>query len=398
MPKVNSISIYRRIFVIDFMIRLSAFLLFGLPFLLPGQSISSTNLSYWYEAQADGAFKMMPVNRGDSCIVYYKYDSSNYSLRWERRESFSQRNGEELSMRDLSWSPNRIAFAKPDKPWLLLAALTHKTNADTRFYFKQIEASFPVESSIAAGGAMQLKSYFARNLPIKIYDASPTAKVFLYKESFAAASAPFAEKEGRADPVLTADSSFTVASGSEVRLSTEGLYLVQSDTNAPKGTAFMVVDQTFPRFDKIDDLSAALIYVSTRDEYEKLIDAGTDKVKFDKVILDITRDKERARNMIRKYFRRVELANIFFTSFKEGWKTDRGMIYIIYGPPDEVTRSANNEIWSYRKTKSRFIFTRAASIYDPDNFVLQRDKRLMESWYYTIDMWRKNQITSVDQN
>src|SRR5205085_9004136 len=114
----------------------------------------------------------------------------------------------------------------------------------------------------------------------------------------------------------------------------------------------------------------------------RLVLAGKDKVKFDKVILDITRDKDRAKNVIRKYFRRVELANSLFSSFKEGWKTDRGLTYVIFGPPDEVTRTGNTEIWSYKSVKSKFVFNRSASIYDPDNFILQRDKRLMETWYH----------------
>jgi len=74
------------------------------------------------------------------------------------------------------------------------------------------------------------------------------------------------------------------------------------------------------------------------------------------------------------------------------------MTYIIFGPPDDVARTSNSEIWTYKKSKSRFVFNRSPSIYDPDNFILQRDKRLMETWYYTIDMWRKNQIASAEEN
>jgi len=102
--------------------------------------------------------------------------------------------------------------------------------------------------------------------------------------------------------------------------------------------------------------------------------------------------------VIRKYFRSGELANNFFGSYKEGWKTDMGMTYIIFGPPDEVYRTGNTEIWTYKNMKSRLIFNRAPSIYSPDNFVLQRDKRLMEPWYYTIDMWRKNQVATAQEN
>ncbi len=37
-----------------------------------------------------------------------------------------------------------------------------------------------------------------------------------------------------------------------------------------------------------------------------------------------------------EYYRRIAYANEHFTSGIPGWKTDRGRIYIMYGPPDEI--------------------------------------------------------------
>lgn len=39
-----------------------------------------------------------------------------------------------------------------------------------------------------------------------------------------------------------------------------------------------------------------------------------------------------------EHYRRIQYANDFFRSGEAGWKTDRGMIYVMYGPPTEVTR------------------------------------------------------------
>src|SRR5690606_14005651 len=114
------------------------------------------------------------------------------------------------------------------------------------------------------------------------------------------------------------------------------------------------------------------------------------KKAFDRVILSITRDQERAKKLIRSYFRRVEMANTLFTSYKEGWKTDRGMIYIIFGPPDEVFRFNDREVWNYKAIKQglSFDFAQSPSLFDPDNFVLIRSKKYTETWYQMIDMWR----------
>ena len=40
-----------------------------------------------------------------------------------------------------------------------------------------------------------------------------------------------------------------------------------------------------------------------------------------------------------EYFYRVAYSNENFNSWGQGWETDMGMIYILFGPPDEVQRS-----------------------------------------------------------
>ena len=64
-----------------------------------------------------------------------------------------------------------------------------------------------------------------------------------------------------------------------------------------------------------------------------------------------------------EYYGRVAYANAHFRSYGSGWKTDMGMVYIVYGPPDDIERhpwDANNkpyEIWTYyEKGGRRFVF------------------------------------------
>lgn len=67
-----------------------------------------------------------------------------------------------------------------------------------------------------------------------------------------------------------------------------------------------------------------------------------------------------------EFYNRVALANQKFSSFKEGrqgWKTDRGRIYITYGPPTDYERPTPEpgsmvqyEIWYYRSLHKRFVF------------------------------------------
>ena len=49
-----------------------------------------------------------------------------------------------------------------------------------------------------------------------------------------------------------------------------------------------------------------------------------------------------------EHYRRIGYANQKFASKIEGWKTDRGRVYIMYGPPDELEMHPDRASWLYR--------------------------------------------------
>lgn len=63
-----------------------------------------------------------------------------------------------------------------------------------------------------------------------------------------------------------------------------------------------------------------------------------------------------------QYFERVEFANKSFKHYIEGWRTDMGMVYIIFGPPNNVDRhpfdvdSKPYEVWTYYEINYSFVF------------------------------------------
>ena len=74
----------------------------------------------------------------------------------------------------------------------------------------------------------------------------------------------------------------------------------------------------------------------------------TDKEKaFEQFWLKMAGTKERAKYVIAEYYKRVEKANVLFTSYKEGWKTDRGMLTIVMGMPNTVYKTTRGETWIY---------------------------------------------------
>jgi GWxTD domain-containing protein len=66
-----------------------------------------------------------------------------------------------------------------------------------------------------------------------------------------------------------------------------------------------------------------------------------------------------------EFFRRIDFANRNFTeiaSGRAGWQTDRGKIYVVYGPPDDVDRRNSQmntpafETWHYNRLNRKYFF------------------------------------------
>jgi len=83
-----------------------------------------------------------------------------------------------------------------------------------------------------------------------------------------------------------------------------------------------------------------------------------------------------------RYFERVRFANSYYDNMaqKDGWKTDMGRIFILYGEPDEIERHPNDtnirpyEIWTYEKIEGGVIFV-FGDKFDIDNFRLLHSTR-----------------------
>ncbi|OQX96121.1 hypothetical protein B6I21_01855 [candidate division KSB1 bacterium 4572_119] len=77
--------------------------------------------------------------------------------------------------------------------------------------------------------------------------------------------------------------------------------------------------------------------------------------------------------LLDEFNRRVEFSNNYFSVHAlkiEGWRTDRGKIYLKYGTPSEVERNMEQinlppfEIWYYHKHQRRFVFEDKSGVGD----------------------------------
>jgi len=369
------------------------------------QALSSLNLNYLYDPQHEVSLQLEAIKGKDQVTVQFLLQTNNgqngvenYTIAWERWDSFNARQGSAIEQTAIdiptiqkSKRYGKIVLPTTDKPWQLVAKVTNSNTLKSWNFIQTIDPKYPVNGFVDDADGFVTKPYVTKGKQVTLYGAgNKPLHVDYHKTIFDAASPPFAEKQAKPDRFMFPDSTFTIQSGEKVTFKNEGLYLVQEDTLATEGFSFRVVKESFPKFTKIGDLAAPQIFVCTKEEHDQLLAAKDDKPTFDKVILDITKDKDRAKNFMRSYFRRVELANTYFSSYKEGWKTDRGMVYLIFGLPDEVSKTGQKEIWYYKANRARFTFVKAGSVYDPEQYTLVRDNNFMEVWFSTIDLWRKS--------
>jgi GWxTD domain-containing protein len=369
------------------------------------QSLNKINFNYLYNQKADVEVQLHPVKLRDSIFVFYvikaiKPGVDRLLIQWEKNDSYAQRQGAIIIPFDTvrlinGQNQGVLRFQKPAKPWVLVANVANTALTTRWVYYKQVEEHYPVNGYLEKGGEKQFQSYHSASSKYVVRGSGSGKPIHFsyYKDNFPTPSPPFADKEEKIDRFLFPDSTFTISPGEEVGpFQHEGLYLAQEDTMSADGFSFLIKKDPYPKYNKLADLKGPLLFVTTRDENDLIGQAGEDKAKFDKVILDITGDKDRAKNFMRNYFKRVEFANQHFTSYKEGWKTDRGMVYIVFGAPDEVAMGGQQEYWVYRNLRQQFTFMKVGSVYHPDHFVLVRDKDYAENWYLTVDLWRKSRF------
>jgi len=218
---------------------------------------------------------------------------------------------------------------------------------------------------------------------------------YYYSKSFPPALPPMSTTLEGIGERMQIDSFFTVAAEKPFELGNNGLYYFQSDSSSLQGTSILQMPGAFPRYQKIQALKQPLQYISTSSEWETLNqDSLPLKKAFDQYWLTLMKSPDRAKVVIKNYYRRVTSANYYFTSFKEGWKTDRGMIYILFGPPDLVLKSKDTEEWLYKLTaqaggSQRFTFKRVDNIFAPRYFALKRQSNYRQLWFDQVRKWRR---------
>jgi GWxTD domain-containing protein len=186
--------------------------------------------------------------------------------------------------------------------------------------------------------------------------------------------------------------------GKPFKLDKPGLYFAVEDTiSMDGGSGFYVVDTRYPRMTMPNELIEPIVYISTNKEVDEIEAAADNKDALDLFFLKITDGNQSlSKEIIRTYYRRVTASNELFTSYKEGWKTDKGMVYIVLGPPSKVQRFRDREVWLYSQSGnfSEIIFTfyRTNNQFTDNYYELVRYPDYKQYWYPYVEAWRNGKI------
>jgi GWxTD domain-containing protein len=160
--------------------------------------------------------------------------------------------------------------------------------------------------------------------------------------------------------------------------------------------------EDFPHLTRLNEVVEALRYIAHDRELEEIQMAPTVEEKrkeFDGFWGNLVSNRQQAASLIKQYYGRIEEANLFFTGHKEGWKTDRGMIYVILGPPMYIEYSFDAQIWHYSYSEQDFVnsfrFQRVRPFgaeADFDHYILTRRPYYERMWTRMIERWREGII------
>ncbi|MEN8119501.1 MAG: GWxTD domain-containing protein [Bacteroidota bacterium] len=248
------------------------------------------------------------------------------------------------------------------------------------------------------------KNFFRPDHFFSIKHNNPVDSIYIkyYLNEIPLPYPPFASLK-RSDINTVSDSIWSVSGKTAFQFHEEkkGFYFLQTDSTSSYGLGMVNPGEHFPYIKTSDAMVKPLQYLTSTDEYNDLITSSNKKLAVDRFWLGCGKNSSRARELIRIYYNRSLYANIYFTSFTQGWRTDRGMIYLVFGPPKAVKKYPTKEVWLYGDRMHykvlQFVFNRVDNNYTDNDFVLERHIDFKKFWFSAIKSWRGGTVYDVFQ-
>lgn len=217
----------------------------------------------------------------------------------------------------------------------------------------------------------------------------------VYRRDFPLATPPFADPKNKSFKIAP-DTTYKVSADQPLKLPEQGLYHFRLDTSQWKGFTIQSFYREFPYVANIEQMGPPLRYLTKQEEYDQWqqVKNSSQKAKkwVDEFWLSRAANAKQGQKLIETYYRRVEYANRYFSSYLEGWKTDRGILYVVYGPPNKVYPTSRGETWVYGSESSSlsyiFNFEQVKNPFTDKDYELIRNRRYRYGWGQAVQTWR----------
>jgi GWxTD domain-containing protein len=252
-------------------------------------------------------------------------------------------------------------------------------------------------------GIMHFNPWIEPGQPFLLKHASGATsyKVRVYTREFPLAAPPHVENR-QSTLSYEADSIFTQPAEGPIVLTEPGFYHFQVNDEDKNGFTVYLFGSQYPFVSRKGDLGPPLRYLTTNTEYSQIYlkdDPAQSKKNVDDFWLRRVSTLEQGEELVSTYYGRIETSNRLFTSYVEGWRTDRGIIYTVYGPPSGIYRNSTGETWVYGNENSSlnyvFNFVKVSNPFTENDFALSRLSRYRYGWGQAIEAWRRGSTYNV---
>ena len=220
------------------------------------------------------------------------------------------------------------------------------------------------------------------------------AEVEVYSKPQPVALPPFANRQ-QAISKLKPDSVYQIDFEKGIaNLSVEStrIYRIKIDEASNFGALLYCFYEGFPAIEG-DQRLYPLRYLTTGEEFETILSYPDPVDAVDIFWNAIAGTHHRGNITVDRYYDNVQQSNIYFTTWKEGWKTDRGMIYSVFGPPNHVTIDLNYERWiydgSWQIPQTEFRFRKMDAPLGTKCYELERKPEYRNVWFHIVENLRR---------
>ncbi len=242
-------------------------------------------------------------------------------------------------------------------------------------------------------------SYIKRGSSVSL-EGNNSFYMYQFPELFDPAAPPMIPYPIVSTKAMIPDTLIRFSEKDTITLEKEALVFIQTDTTTRKGLGLFISDYDFPKIQNVDRLLETMVYIFTPTEIETYLNTTIEKKAFENFWLNAGGTMKRARSLIRLYFQRVTFANQFYTTYKPGWKTDKGMIHIVFGNPYQIFAEGETETWVYNTLNSKtvkFQFRKKGNIFSKDHYELMRLPNYKKPWYEAVRSWRLGKLEILNR-